>query len=103
MVELMLKIHNLIKSPVKLYILRTSLTVEDSALPLQRAWVLPLDMELRSHVPGNEPLYLKKKFFYNTVNHLFISLCPVHFILQGQIHLLLQVFLDFLLLHFSTL
>ena len=59
----MLKIHNLIKSSVKQYILRTSLTVEDSALPLQRAWVLPLDMEIRSHMPDNEPLYLKKKIF----------------------------------------
>ena len=29
----------------------------------------------------------------------FISLCPTLFLLQGQICLLLQVFIDFLLLH----
>ena len=32
-----------------------------------------------------------------------ISLCPVHFILQGQIRLLLQVFLDFILLPYHDM
>ena len=59
------------------------------------------DVHVESHL-----LYCWKRVFAMTSVFSWqnsVSLCPALFVLQGQICLLLQVFLDFLLLHSSPL